>query len=138
MKPCWASSMPTPWKDLPRCQSEVCNNRMFLSYPRVLTVLRHRHGRSGKLLSALAVEEVAGVVGFRPFRSLRRGVGGVGLAVQLLRAAAKVAVEVVVKVVVEVVVGVQRGVVAGVRSRRQGRGLGEASEHKAGDGRANH
>ena len=40
MKARWASSMPTPWNDRPRCQSEVCNNRMFLRYRLPPTVLR--------------------------------------------------------------------------------------------------
>ena len=29
MKARWASSIPTPWNDRPKCQSEVCNNRML-------------------------------------------------------------------------------------------------------------
>src|SRR6478735_5853285 len=69
MKARWASSMPMPWKDRPKCQSEVCNNRIFLRYRLPPTLLRHHPGgvtevKSGQqwLLPALAVEEAAGLV----------------------------------------------------------------------------
>src|SRR6478735_7827631 len=64
-----SSSRPTTWKDRPKCQSEVCNNRIFLRYRLPPTLLRHHPGgvtevKSGQqwLLPALAVEEAAGLV----------------------------------------------------------------------------
>src|SRR6478735_6701639 len=83
MKARWASSMPTPWKDRPKCQSEVCNNRIFLRYRLPPTLLRHHPGgvtevKSGQqwLLLALAVEEAAGLVVAAGCGRSRSGGGG--------------------------------------------------------------
>src|SRR6476619_5833926 len=83
MKARWASSMPTPWKDRPKCQSEVCNNRIFLRYRLPPTLLRHHPGgvtevKSGRqwLLPAPAVEEAAGLIVAGGCGRSRSGGGG--------------------------------------------------------------